>query len=74
MTREEVIEKAKAIGWEAQECSDPDFIAIRAYKTDTSEAMRMGPNGEFYTRGADGWMWQVGTVEDVANAIKMKGQ
>jgi len=69
MTREEVIAKAKSIGWDAQECHDPDFIAIRAYKSDTNEAMRLGSNGEFYTRGDDGWMWQVGTVEDVQNAV-----
>ena len=74
MTKEEVITKAKAIWGDAHECNNPDFIAVRAYKTDSNEAMRLGSNGEFYTRGADGWMWQVGTVEDVENAIKQRGE
>jgi len=72
MNRDEVIEKAKAIGWVAQPCANPDMIAIRAYKPDTNERMRMGASGELYTRGDDGWMYQVGTVADVANAIKQK--
>ncbi len=74
MTRDEVIERAKAIGWEAVAYADPGFIAIRAYKPDTDERMRMGSGGELYTRGDDGWMYQVGTVEDVANAIRARGQ
>ena len=71
---DEVIEQAKTVGWHAVACADPGFIAIRAYKTDTDERMRMGSGGELYTRGNDGWMYQVGTVEDVANAIRARGQ
>lgn len=74
MTRDEVIEQAKAVGWHALACADPGFIAIRAYKPDTDESMRMGSGGELYTRGDDGWMYQVGTVEDVANAIRERGK
>jgi len=72
MTREEVIEQAKLVGWDAVACADPGFIAIRAYKPDTDESMRLGSGGELYTRGDDGWMYQVGTVEDVANAIRAR--
>ena len=74
MTRDEVIAKAKAIGWHAQECSDPNIVAIRVYKSETNEAMRLGANGALYMRGDDGWMWQLGTVEDAANAIRFRGE
>ena len=74
MTREEVIEQAKLVGLIAEPCHDPDFIAIRSYQpTDPHERFRIGSNGEVYTQGDDGWMYQVGTVEDVEKAVrKMK--
>jgi hypothetical protein len=72
MNREEVMDQARAIGWVVEPCAVPEFIAVRAYKSDTNESLRIGPNGEAYTRGEDGWMYQVGTVEDIANAIRGK--
>ena len=67
---EQVLDMAKSAGWIVEKCKDPAFLAVRSYKTDTNEAMRVGANGEFYTRGDDGWMYQVGTVEDIANALQ----
>lgn len=72
MTRDEVIERAKQIKWIAKPCADPGLIAVRAYKSDINERMRIGSNGEMYTQGDDGWMYQIGTVEDVANAVIAK--
>jgi hypothetical protein len=70
MNREQVMQQAKSIGWIVEPCANPGFLAVRSYKPDTNERMRMGANGEFYTRGADGWMYQVGTIEDIANAVQ----
>ena len=72
LSREDVIKAATAIGWTAQPCADSNLIGIRSYKPDTNERMRLGSNGELYTRGDDGWMYQVGTIEDVNNAILKK--
>lgn len=74
MNRESVIARARAIGWDAQECADPNHIAIRSYKPDTNERMRLGSSGELYVRLDDGWMYQVGTVDDVDQALKTQGQ
>lgn len=72
MNREEIIKQAQSIGWVVEPCADPGLLAVRSYKPDTNERMRMGAGGEFYTRGDDGWMYQVGTVADVANAVQKK--
>ena len=69
MNREEIIRLAREAGLVVEPCSDDRLIGIRAYKPDTDEFMRMGSSGEVYTRGEDGWMYQVGTVEDVSNYI-----
>jgi hypothetical protein len=74
MTRDEVIEQAALIGWHAVPCALPDLIALRAYKSEEpNERMRLSSNGAMYTLGDDGWMYQIGTVKDVANAIKARG-
>jgi hypothetical protein len=70
MTREEVIEQARAAGLTVEPCAHPNLIGIRAYKPDSDEKMRMGAGGEMYTRGEDGWMYQIGTVEDVARYVE----
>lgn len=72
MNRDEVMEKARGLGWVVEPCASPEFIGVRAYKPDTNECMRFGAGGELYTKGKDGWMYQVGTVEDVAKAVQTK--
>ena len=74
MNRDEVIEQARAVGWRVEPCANPEYIAIRSFMSDTNEAMRVGSNGEVYVRGDDGWMYQVGTIDDVAQAIRERGQ
>lgn len=69
MTREDVMQMAREAGLVVELCADNRFIGIRAYKPDTDERMRMGSSGEVYTRGEDGWMYQVGTVDDVASHV-----
>jgi len=70
MTRDEVLDKAKAAGLVVQPCADPSYIGIRAYKPETQEVVRVGSSGEVYIRGDDGWMYQVGTIEDVARYVE----
>ena len=70
MNRVAVIEQAKTIGWIVEPCAHPNLVAVRSFMPETDEAMRMGSNGEMYVRGDDGWMYQVGTVADVAEAIR----
>ena len=70
MKRDEIIQLARDKGLIVKPCHDENFIAVRSFKTDSNEAMRMGANGAFYTRGDDGWMYQVGTVEDVENYVR----
>jgi hypothetical protein len=70
MKRDEVISRARAAGLVVEPCASPEFIGIRSYKPDTDECMRMGSGGEMYTRGEDGWMYQVGTVSDVDHYVK----
>jgi len=77
MNFDDIIRLAREAGLVVEPCADDRFIGIRAYKPDTDECMRMGSSGEVYTRGQDGWMYQVGTVEDVANyvgTIRAKGK
>ena len=64
------MEDAQSIGWIVEPCADPEFIAIRSYKSDTNEQMRLGSSGEVYVAGEDGWMYQVGTIQDVYNAVQ----
>ena len=71
MTREDVIEQAKTLGWEVRVCEDPSYVAIRAYKPDTNEKMRIGSDAEIYVL-SEGWMWQVGTFESLEQAIEAK--
>ena len=74
MTRDKVIEQAALIGWYAVPCTLPNLIALRAYKSEEpNERMRLSSTGVMYTLGDDGWMYQIGTVEDVAAAIKARG-
>jgi hypothetical protein len=70
MTRDEVMQLASDKGLVVKPCAMESLIGIRAYQSDSNEAMRMGSNGAFYTRGDDGWMYQIGTVEDVENYVK----
>ena len=73
MTQNEVIEQAALIGWHAVPCALPNLIALRAYKSEEpNERMRLSSTGAMYTLGDDGWMYQIGTVEDVAAAIKAR--
>jgi len=71
MTREDLMEKAKALGWVVRVCKDPSYVAIRSYKPDTNEKMRIGANAEIYVL-SEGWMWQVGTFESLEQAIQEK--
>ena len=74
MTQNEVIEQAALIGWHAVPCALPNLSALRAYKSEEpNERMRLSSTGAMYTLGDDGWMYQIGTVEDVAAAIKARG-
>ena len=41
MTRDEVLDKAKAAGLVVQPCADPSYIGIRAYKPETQEVVRV---------------------------------
>lgn len=73
MTRDKVIEQAALIGWYAVPCTLPNLIALRAYKSEEpNERMRLSSTGVMYTLGDDSWMYQIGTVEDVAAAIKAR--
>ena len=70
MNADILIEKGKFIGWILKKCNDDGFLALRSYQSDGKEKMRLGANGELYTRGDDGWMYQVGTLEDFNKAIE----
>lgn len=70
MKRDDVIRVAREAGLVVEPCADDQFIGIRVYKPDTDECMRIGSSGEVYRRGEDGWMYQVGTTEDVANYVR----
>ena len=73
MDLNECIEKLTKLGWVAKPCANFESIGIRAYKPDTNETMRMGSGGELYIRDDDGWMYQIGTIEDVKTQIIEKG-
>lgn len=69
MTREDVMQMAQKSGLVVEPCADKGFIGIRSYQPDTNERMRIGASGEIYTRGDDGWMYQIGTIDDVASYV-----
>ena len=73
MDLNECLEKLKELGWVAKPCASFDSIGIRAYRPDTHEKMRMGAGGEFYIQFDDGWMYQIGTIEDIKTGIIDKG-
>lgn len=70
MNRNQLIERARAVGLTVEPCAHPNLIGIKAYKPESNERMRMGSGGEMYTQGDDGWMYQIGTAEDVAKYIE----
>ena len=72
-SRDEVMQKAKDAGFIVEPCEDPNLIAVRSYKPDTNERMRLCSSGELYTRGDDGWMYQVGTIDDLNNYLNKRG-
>lgn len=59
------LEKLKNLGWVAKPCALFHGIGIRTYIPETNERMRMGANGELYIKDDDGWMYQIGTLEDI---------
>lgn len=71
MTRDEVLERARARGLVAEPCADEAFIAVRASEAPegTNERMRITAQGKVLTV-ADGYYWQVGTVDDVARYVE----
>ena len=74
MTREEVMADARTAGLVVEPCRHEDFIAIRLSEIPEdrkNERMRMTAEGALLTV-ADGYYWQVGTIEDVANYLKTK--
>jgi hypothetical protein len=74
MTRDEVIRLANQSGFIAKPCVSDEFIAIKAGKAeDANERMRISGGGQLLVVD-DGYYWQVGTVEDVANAISARGE
>jgi len=72
MNREKVIQLANQSGFVAKPCASEEYIAIRASEAeDTNERMRLTENGQVFIVD-EGYYWQVGTVEDVANAIRAR--
>jgi hypothetical protein len=60
-------------GLTAKPCASEEYIAIRAGEAeDTNERMRMTEDGQIFVVD-EGYYWQVGTVQDVANAIRARG-
>jgi hypothetical protein len=74
MNRDDIIRMAEQSGFIAKPCANEEFIAIKAGKAeDANERMRISGCGQFLVVD-DGYYWQVGTVEDVANAIRARGE
>ena len=71
MNREQVMQEARTVGLVVEPCNDENFIAIRASEVSPgiTERMRITSDGACLTV-ADGYYWQVGTVEDVANYVE----
>lgn len=70
MNREQVMESARSVGLVVEPCAMDCLIAVRGEKapTDTNERMRMTSDGAMLTV-SDGYYWQIGTVDDVANYV-----
>lgn len=74
MSREQVMQDARAVGLIVEPCAMESLIAVRGNKApETNERMRMTSNGAMLIV-ADGYYWQIGTVEDVANYVKAREQ
>ena len=72
MNREQVMADARSVGLVVEPCRQEDCIAVRAEKVPVgqfNERMRITADGAFLTV-ADGYYWQVGTVEDVAKYVE----
>jgi len=71
MTREQVMESARSVGLIVEPCHDENMIALRSdpVPEGCNERMRMTADGALFTV-SDGFYWQVGTVEDVANYVE----
>lgn len=71
MTREQVMKNARSLGLIVEPCRMEEFIAVRSEKVPegSNECMRLSANGSFFTV-SDGYYWQIGTVEDVANYVQ----
>lgn len=72
MTRDDIIRLANQSGFIAKPCASEGLIAIRVGEAEnTNERMRLTENGQILIVD-EGYFWQVGTVEDVANAIRAR--
>lgn len=71
MNREQVMAEAREKGLVVEPCRASNMIAVRssAVPPGTNERMRLTAEGAFLTV-ADGYYWQIGTVEDVHNYLK----
>ena len=74
MTRDQVMEMARNAGLVVEPYSSKRHIAVRAGVAENpNERMRLTSDGALLTV-RDGYYWQVGTVEDVANHLKAREQ
>ncbi len=72
MNRDDIIRMANEAGMVAKPCASEEYIAIRAGKPeDPNERMRMTEDGQLLIVD-EGYFWQIGTVEVVANAISAR--
>lgn len=71
MNRDQVMASAREVGLTVEPCVLETLIAMRTGEApkDTNECMRLTSGGALLTI-ADGYYWQTGTVEDVANYVK----
>lgn len=72
MNREQVMADARSVGLVVEPCHREDCIAVRAGEVppeNRNERMRITSDGACLTV-ADGYYWQVGTVEDVAKYVE----
>ena len=73
MTRDDIIRKARESGLVVEPCVSEDHIAVRVGEAvDSNERMRLTADMQLLVVN-DGYYWQVGTVEDLANAIRARG-
>ena len=74
MTREDIIRMAQDIGWIVKPCYDPTMIAVQCgIAPDANERMRVTAEGAVLIVD-DGYYWQIGTTQEVAAAIRARGQ